>query len=94
MQGSSGLAGETRPKGDKGDPGPQGHVGPTGATGPAGTGLATTWANIDRPLWTNHFSWENIEPFMSPLETTNVDIVMLNFYSAFGKSHMGFGSKC
>ena len=50
-------AGATGLKGDKGD---NGDKGDTGATGPAGTGMGTTWANIDRPEWTNQCSWANV----------------------------------
>jgi hypothetical protein len=48
--------------------------GPIGPQGPAETGTGTTWASIDRPEWTNQFSWSSIGPFISPAETTNFDI--------------------
>ena len=41
-------------------------------------GAATTWASIDRPEWTNQFSWSNVGPFISPPETTNFDIITSN----------------
>jgi hypothetical protein len=41
-------------------------------------GTGTTWANIDRPEWTNQFSWSNVGPFISPPETTNFDIITNN----------------
>ncbi len=41
-------------------------------------GAATTWANIDRPEWTNQFSWSNVGPFITPTETTSLDIITNN----------------
>ena len=45
--------------------GTNGALGAQGPPGQAGTELATTWANIDRPLWTNQFTWENVGYFMT-----------------------------
>jgi hypothetical protein len=56
----------------------KGGTGATGPTGLAGTGTGTTWANIDRPEWTNQFAWTNIGPFITPPKTTNFDIIMFN----------------
>ena len=41
-------------------------------------GAATTWATIDRPEWTNQFSWSYLGPFISPAETTNFDVITSN----------------
>jgi hypothetical protein len=39
---------------------------------------ATTWSTIDRPEWTNQFSWSNVGPPIYPSETTNVNVITNN----------------
>jgi hypothetical protein len=65
-------------QGLKGNTGATGSQGLQGIQWPAGTGLGTTWANIDRHEWTNQLSWSNVGSFISPPETTNFDIITNN----------------
>ncbi len=39
---------------------------------------ARTWANIEKPEWTNQFDWGNVGPFIMPPQTTNYEVITNN----------------
>ncbi len=58
--------------------GPQGPQGPQGPPGPAGTGTGTTWANIDRAMWTSFIGCGNTCPYMAPQSPFVTNNLVLN----------------